>query len=103
MEKMQEKEMLRTMKKIEANTGSIARELGRIAQPLRAWGGMDAKTEPEEAATEVTPAQAREAIETIKEYCEQIPLNECDSSTCPIVDWCIQRDGIPSEWSNPYA
>ena len=100
MERMTEKEMIRTMKKIEANTGNIAKEMGSIANVLRARGGMDAKPEPEllVADTEVTPEQARKAIETIKEYCEQIPFTHCSSSVCRISEWCDRRKEMPSNW-----
>ena len=43
--------------------------------------------------------QALEAIRTLRDYCKQTSLDDCESNDCPISKWCIKdRMYLPEIW-----
>lgn len=50
----------------------------------------------------ITDKQAIEAIKTIKKFCQQVSVEDCEDEKCPIRKWCNQHitNGVPEEWED---
>ncbi len=47
----------------------------------------------------VTLEEAKEAINTISKFCEQVSSTDCFHAACPVHDWCVKREEeIPADW-----
>lgn len=54
----------------------------------------------------ITNKQAIEALNTIKEYCQQTDLKKCQTMKCFLEKWCDERNqgsrkNLPEYWQIP--
>lgn len=51
-------------------------------------------------AIEALKQTPKSAIKTIREYCNQCSIKECNEGKCDIKEWCrrLEEDRLPEEW-----